>query len=59
MYPIRKISITRLLQLLVQNRAELCAHKLIDCLLDTFEASEGLNRDTDDSSDDSSLEIYQ
>lgn len=59
MYPIRKISITRLLQLLVQNRGEICAHKLIDCLLDTFEMSEGLSRDADESSDDSSLEIYQ
>lgn len=59
MYPIRKLSVTRLLQLLVQNRAENCANKLIECLLETFESSEGVNSNADDSSEDSSLEIYQ
>lgn len=59
MYPLRKISVTRLLQLLVQNRAEQCAHKLIDCLLDAYKSSEGHNHDGENSSDDSSLEIYQ
>lgn len=57
MYPSRKISITRLLQILAQNRAELCSHKLIDCLLETFKLSE--THDDDSSSENSSVEIYR
>ncbi|KAK4875057.1 hypothetical protein RN001_011479 [Aquatica leii] len=57
MYPLRKISITKLLQILAQNRAELCCHKLIDCLLDTYKSYEIYEDDA--SSDNSSLEIYR
>ncbi|KAK5644415.1 hypothetical protein RI129_005715 [Pyrocoelia pectoralis] len=57
MYPLRKISITRLLQILAQNRAELCCHKLIDCLLDTYKLYE--NHEDDNGSDNSSIEIYR
>lgn len=57
MYPLRKISITKLLQILAQNRAELCCHKLIDCLLDTYKYFD--NHDDDNGSDNSSIEIYK
>ncbi|KAJ8918817.1 hypothetical protein NQ315_011103 [Exocentrus adspersus] len=56
MFPCRKISITRLLQIIAHNRAELCCHKLIDCLLETYKVYE--SSDDDNSSDNSSLEIY-
>lgn len=50
------MSITRLLQIIAQNRAELCSHKLIDCLLDTYRYYD--NHDEDNGSDNSSVEIY-
>ncbi|CAH1957679.1 unnamed protein product [Acanthoscelides obtectus] len=55
MFPMRKFSVTRLLQIVALNRAELCCHKLIDCLLDTYKSYQ---QDDDDGSDSSSLEIY-
>ncbi|XP_018563255.1 uncharacterized protein LOC108904989 [Anoplophora glabripennis] len=55
MFPCRKISVTRLLQIIAHNRAELCCHKLIDCLLETYKVYESSD---DDNSDNSSLEIY-
>lgn len=56
-FPLRKISVTRLLQIISNNRAELCCHKLIDCLLATYKSYE--NSDDDNSSDNSSFEIYR
>ncbi|XP_015838972.1 uncharacterized protein LOC656787 [Tribolium castaneum] len=56
-FPLRKISVTRLLQIISNNRAELCCHKLIDCLLATYKSYD--NSDDDNSSDNSSLEIYR
>ncbi|KAJ8937012.1 hypothetical protein NQ314_012094 [Rhamnusium bicolor] len=56
MFPLRKISVTRLLQIIACNRAELCCHKLIDCLLETYKMYE--SSDDDNGSDNSSLEIY-
>ncbi|KAF5296665.1 hypothetical protein FQR65_LT10205 [Abscondita terminalis] len=58
MYPLRKVSITKLLQILAQNRAELCCHKLIDCLLETYKSYE-THEDDNSSSDNSSIEIYR
>lgn len=55
MFPCRKISVTRLLQIIAHNRAELCCHKLIDCLLETYKVYESSD---DENSDNSSLEIY-
>ncbi|KAJ3626571.1 hypothetical protein MTP99_017057 [Tenebrio molitor] len=56
-FPLRKISVTRLLQMISSNRAELCCHKLIDCLLETYKLYE--TNDDDNSSDNSSFEIYR
>ncbi|XP_056647608.1 uncharacterized protein LOC130452384 [Diorhabda sublineata] len=56
-FPLRKISVTRLLQIIAYKRAELCCHKLIDCLLETYKLYEN-SEDDDDGSDNSSLEIY-
>lgn len=56
LYPFRKISITTLLQVLAENRAELCCHKLIDCLLDSYKF---YDTHDDDSSENSSMEIYR
>ncbi|VEN60763.1 unnamed protein product [Callosobruchus maculatus] len=55
MFPMRKFSVTRLLQIVALNRAEICCHKLIDCLLDTYKSYQ---HNEDDGSDTSSLEIY-
>ncbi|KAK9886110.1 hypothetical protein WA026_014898 [Henosepilachna vigintioctopunctata] len=52
------MSITRLLQVLAINRAEICCHKLIDCLLETYKNYESTN-ESDDESDNSSIEIYR
>lgn len=41
------------------NRAELCAHKLIDCLLETYKSYEAHNDANGDESDNSSVEIYK
>ncbi|XP_017785810.1 PREDICTED: uncharacterized protein LOC108568968 [Nicrophorus vespilloides] len=57
LYPMRKISITKLLQILAQNRAELSAHKLIDCLLETYKLYE--SHDEESHSDNSSVEIFK
>lgn len=56
-FPLRKISVTRLLQIISHNRAELCCHKLIDCLLETYKLYE--NNEDDNGSDNSSVEIYR
>ncbi|XP_028129058.2 uncharacterized protein LOC114325248 [Diabrotica virgifera virgifera] len=56
-FPMRSISVTRLLQIIAYKRAELCCHKLIDCLLETYRLYENSD-DDDDGSDNSSLEIY-
>ncbi|CAH1121357.1 unnamed protein product [Ceutorhynchus assimilis] len=56
LFPLKKISVTRLLQILSYHRAEYCCHKLIDCLLETYKMHE--NSEDDNSSDNSSLEIY-
>lgn len=58
MYPTKRISITRVLQILALYRAESCSHKLIDCLLNTFKSTE-IRVDDEDSSDSSSVEIYR
>lgn len=55
-FPFRKNSITKLLQVIAHSRAELCCHKLIDCLLETYKLYD--NSDDDNGSDNSSLEIY-
>ncbi|KAL3270077.1 hypothetical protein HHI36_009135, partial [Cryptolaemus montrouzieri] len=47
-----------MLQVLAINRAEICCHKLIDCLLETYKNYEG-SSDNDDESDNSSIEIYR
>ncbi|XP_063932063.1 uncharacterized protein LOC135144042 isoform X2 [Zophobas morio] len=56
-FPLRKISVARLLQIISSNRAELCCHKLIDCLLETYKLYE--TTDDDNGSDNSSFEIYR
>lgn len=55
-FPLRKISITRLLQFIGCSRAELCCHILIDCLLETYRLYD--TSDDENGSDNSSLEIY-
>lgn len=57
MFPLRKFSVTRLLQILSYHRAEYCCHRLIDCLLETYKMYEH-NSEDDNSSDNSSVEIY-
>lgn len=57
-FPLRKMSVTKLLQIMANNRAELCCHKLIDCLLETYKIYDD-NEDNDNGSDNSSLEIYR
>lgn len=59
MHPFRKLSITKLLQILAQNRAELCSHKLIDCLLETYKFHDVRDNGDEDNSDNSSVEIYR
>lgn len=54
----KKMAISRLLQLIAENRAELCCHKLIDCLLDTYNPYDSDQAD-DNVSDTSSVEIYR
>lgn len=56
LYPFRKITITRILQILALKRAEICCHELIDCLLNTYKANENMD---DETSSDSSMEIYR
>lgn len=61
MYPMRKMSITRILQILAQSRAELCCHRLIDSLLENYKPADGggVPNNGDDNSDSSSIEIYR
>ncbi|XP_044726874.1 coiled-coil domain-containing protein 142 [Chrysoperla carnea] len=62
MYPMRKLSITRILQILAQSRAELCCHRLIDSLLENYKPADGgggVTNNGDDNSDSSSIEIYR
>lgn len=54
----KKMTISKLLQLIAENRAELCCHKLIDCLLDTYNPYDSGQTD-DNISDTSSVEIYK
>lgn len=56
LYPVRKITITKILQILAQKRAEICCHELIDCLLNTYKSNENAE---DETSSDSSMEIYR
>ncbi|XP_077287782.1 uncharacterized protein LOC143912376 [Arctopsyche grandis] len=56
-HQLKKISVTKLLQVLAQGRAELCCHSLIDCLLSNYKPCNP--NDVDTYSDNSSLEIYQ
>ncbi|XP_045473428.1 uncharacterized protein LOC123679911 [Harmonia axyridis] len=58
MFPLKKMSVTRLLQVLAINRAEICCHKLIDCLLETYKNFD-CSAEEDDESDNSSIEIYR
>lgn len=55
-FPRKKMSITKLLQILAQNRAEMCSHKLIDCLLECYKNSD---EDEESGSETSSIEIYK
>lgn len=55
-FPQRKVSLTRLLQIVANSRAELCCHILIDCLLETYRLYD--TSDDENGSDNSSLEIY-
>lgn len=55
-FPLKKVSVTRLLQLIACSRAELCCHILIDCLLETYRLYD--SSDDENGSDNSSLEIY-
>lgn len=50
------MSVTKVLQIMAQNRAEICCHQLIDCLLNTYKATEIHD---DDTSSNSSVEIYR
>ncbi|KAJ9590929.1 hypothetical protein L9F63_016027, partial [Diploptera punctata] len=68
LHPLRKLSITRLLQVLAQCRAEQCCHSLIDGLLDVYRPSDTptsfldaqVNEGTTaENSDNSSVEIYK
>ncbi|XP_054013894.1 coiled-coil domain-containing protein 142 [Hylaeus anthracinus] len=60
--PLKKVSVTRILQILAKNRAEESCHELIDCLLANYEP-----REKDDpgeagdgeASENSSVEIYR
>ncbi|XP_018334687.1 uncharacterized protein LOC108743606 isoform X2 [Agrilus planipennis] len=57
LYPLKRISVSTLLQILSQNRAETCCHKLIDCLLDVYKSYDATEEDS--TSDSSSVEIYK
>ncbi|KAK2576902.1 hypothetical protein KPH14_005527 [Odynerus spinipes] len=61
--PLKKFSVTRVLQILAKNRAEETCHELIDCLLANYEphATEDVaEAATDvDVSENSSIEIYR
>ncbi|XP_050449339.1 coiled-coil domain-containing protein 142 [Cataglyphis hispanica] len=60
--PLKKISVTRILQILAKNRAEESCHELIDCLLANYEPREKMESSTTndvDVSENSSIEIYR
>ncbi|XP_029172330.1 coiled-coil domain-containing protein 142 [Nylanderia fulva] len=61
--PLKKISVTRILQILAKNRAEECCHELIDCLLANYEPHEKIEPSSTtndvDVSENSSIEIYR
>ncbi|XP_003708560.2 coiled-coil domain-containing protein 142 isoform X2 [Megachile rotundata] len=62
--PLKKMSVTRILQALAKNRAEESCHELIDCLLANYEPHEktdpasAMSADVD-ASENSSIEIYR
>ncbi|XP_024889105.1 coiled-coil domain-containing protein 142 isoform X2 [Temnothorax curvispinosus] len=61
--PLKKISVTKILQILAKNRAEESCHELIDCLLANYEPHEktkpvSTTNDVD-VSENSSIEIYR
>nr|XP_034179942.1 coiled-coil domain-containing protein 142 isoform X2 [Osmia lignaria] len=62
--PLKKMSVTRILQMLAKNRAEEFCHELIDCLLANYEPREktdppsAMSADVD-VSENSSIEIYR
>ncbi|XP_066581937.1 coiled-coil domain-containing protein 142 [Prorops nasuta] len=61
--PLKKMSVTRILQILAKNRAEEFCHELIDCLLANYEPHEteepANNGNELDLSENSSIEIYR
>ncbi|CAL7938036.1 unnamed protein product [Xylocopa violacea] len=62
--PMKKISVTRILQMMAKNKAEESCHELIDCLLANYEPREKTDppsaRSCDaDVSENSSIEIYR
>ncbi|XP_050483615.1 uncharacterized protein LOC126870172 [Bombus huntii] len=62
--PMKKISVTRILQMLAKNRAEESCHELIDCLLANYKPREKTDPSTTisgdaDVSENSSIEIYR
>ncbi|KAG7190741.1 hypothetical protein KM043_006813 [Ampulex compressa] len=61
--PLKKISVTRILQILAKNRAEESCHELIDCLLANYEPREKIDLTSNsmdlDVSENSSIEIYR
>ncbi|XP_017886413.1 coiled-coil domain-containing protein 142 isoform X2 [Ceratina calcarata] len=72
--PLKKMSVTRILQMLAKNRAEESCHELIECLLARYEPRKrtdpssttsgdaevvGTDADAGDASEDSSIEIYR
>ncbi|XP_026827107.1 coiled-coil domain-containing protein 142 [Ooceraea biroi] len=61
--PLKKMSITKVLQILAKNRAEESCHELIDCLLANYEPREKVKSTSAtndvDVSENSSMEIYR
>ncbi|XP_011878866.1 PREDICTED: uncharacterized protein LOC105568091 [Vollenhovia emeryi] len=61
--PLKKISVTKILQILAKNRAEESCHELIDCLLANYEPREktqpASSTNDVDVSESSSVEIYR
>ncbi|KAG5307288.1 CC142 protein, partial [Acromyrmex insinuator] len=61
--PLKKLSVTKILQILAKNRAEESCHELIDCLLANYEPHEKIESVSTtndvDVSESSSIEIYR
>ncbi|KAJ8670791.1 hypothetical protein QAD02_002050 [Eretmocerus hayati] len=62
--PLKKISVSRLLQILAKNGAENCCHELIDCLLAIYRSTSDeevkfMNVNDSEISENSSIEIYR